>query len=127
MDIDALRSFLAFVETGSFTRAAKQINRTQSAFSAQMRKLEDELHVSLFEKEGRNLVLSEAGMSLRAHAEKLVSLHNQAVKQVKRYENKRPLRLDVQKTITIACCLKSSAYCSKPNRHALSRCTVSQA
>lgn len=93
MDIDALRSFLAFVETGSFTRAAKQINRTQSAFSAQMRKLEDELRVSLFEKEGRNLVLSEAGMSLRAHAEQLVSLHNQAVKQVKRYENKRPLRL----------------------------------
>ncbi len=81
MDIDALRSFLAFVETGSFTRAAKQINRTQSAFSAQMRKLEDELRVSLFEKEGRNLVLSEAGTSLRAHAEQLVSLHNQAVKQ----------------------------------------------
>ena len=38
MDIDALRGFLAFVETSSFTRAAKQINRTQSAFSAQMRK-----------------------------------------------------------------------------------------
>ncbi|BCN26253.1 LysR family transcriptional regulator [Vibrio alfacsensis] len=93
MDIDALRSFLAFVETGSFTRAAKQINRTQSAFSAQMRKLEDELSVSLFEKEGRNLVLSEAGLALRSHAEQLVSLHNQALKQVKRYENKRPLHL----------------------------------
>ncbi|MGR5239110.1 LysR family transcriptional regulator [Vibrio alfacsensis] len=93
MDIDALRSFLAFVETGSFTRAAKQINRTQSAFSAQMRKLEDELSVSLFEKEGRNLVLSEAGLALRSHAEQLISLHNQALKQVKRYENKRPLRL----------------------------------
>ncbi|KGK13877.1 hypothetical protein DC58_15565 [Vibrio navarrensis] len=43
MDIEALRSFLAFVETGSFTRAAKQISRTQSAFSAQMRKLEEEI------------------------------------------------------------------------------------
>ncbi|WP_322805178.1 LysR family transcriptional regulator [Vibrio alfacsensis] len=93
MDIDALRSFLAFVETGSFTRAAKQINRTQSAFSAQMRKLEEELGVSLFEKEGRNLLLSEAGLALRSHAEQLVSLHNHALKQVKRYENKRPLRL----------------------------------
>ncbi len=93
MDIDALRSFLAFVETGSFTRAAKQISRTQSAFSAQMRKLEDELGVSLFEKQGRNLVLSEAGLALRAHAEELVNLHNKALKQVKRYENKRPLRL----------------------------------
>lgn len=58
-----------------------------------MRKLEDELSVSLFEKEGRNLVLSEAGLALRSHAELLVNLHNQALKQVKRYENKRPLRL----------------------------------
>ncbi len=93
MDIDALRSFLAFVDTGSFTRAAKQINRTQSAFSAQMRKLEEELCVSLFEKEGRNLVLSEAGLALRTHAEQIVGLHSQAVQNVKRYENKRPLRL----------------------------------
>ncbi|KLV08251.1 LysR family transcriptional regulator [Photobacterium ganghwense] len=93
MDIDALRSFLAFVETGSFTRAAKQIHRTQSAFSAQMRKLEDELSVSLFVKEGRNLVLSEAGLALRTHAEQLVALHNKTLKQVKRYENKRSLRL----------------------------------
>jgi len=93
MDIDALKSFLAFVETGSFTRAAKQINRTQSAFSAQMRKLEDELSVNLFEKEGRNLVLSEAGLALRTHAQQIVELHNSAIKQVKRYEDKRPFRL----------------------------------
>jgi DNA-binding transcriptional LysR family regulator len=93
MDIEALKSFLAFVETGSFTRAAKQINRTQSAFSAQMRKLEEELNVVLFEKEGRNLVLSEPGLALRTHAEQLVSLHNNAIKQVQRYEDKRPFRL----------------------------------
>ncbi|MEZ9230682.1 LysR family transcriptional regulator [Vibrio amylolyticus] len=93
MDIDALKSFLAFSDTGSFTRAAKQINRTQSAFSAQMKKLEDELNVRLFEKEGRNLVLSEAGLALRAHAEALVTLHTKTLKQVKRYEDKRPLRL----------------------------------
>ena len=93
MDIDALRGFLAFVETSSFTRAAKQINRTQSAFSAQMRKLEEELNVTLFQKEGRNLVLTEAGLALRSHAEQLVALHNTALKQVKCYENKQPLRL----------------------------------
>ncbi|WGW01428.1 LysR family transcriptional regulator [Vibrio sp. YMD68] len=93
MDFDALKSFLAFGDTGSFTRAAKQINRTQSAFSAQMRKLEDELSVKLFEKEGRNLVLSEAGLALRGHAEQLVNMHNTALKQVKRYKNKHPLRL----------------------------------
>ena len=93
MDIDALRSFLAFADTGSFTRAARQINRTQSAFSAQMRKLEDELCVSLFDKEGRNLVLSEAGLALRSHAQQLVNIHDKTLRQVQQYENKRPLRL----------------------------------
>ncbi|MCY9851341.1 LysR family transcriptional regulator [Vibrio mediterranei] len=93
MDIDALRSLLAFSETGSFTRAAKQINRTQSAFSAQMKKLEAETGAVLFERDGRNMVLSEAGLSLKAHAERILSLHDTALHQVKRYQNKTALRL----------------------------------
>ncbi|WP_087020721.1 LysR family transcriptional regulator [Thaumasiovibrio subtropicus] len=93
MDIDALRGFLAFVETGSFTRAAKQICRTQSAFSAQMKKLEEEVGQPLFEKEGRNLVLSEAGKLLNNHAQRLLSLHDESLQQLKGYQNKRSLRL----------------------------------
>nr|WP_086939793.1 LysR substrate-binding domain-containing protein [Thaumasiovibrio occultus] len=93
MDIDALRSFMAFVETGSFTRAAKQICRTQSAFSAQMRKLEEEVGSALFEKQGRNLILSEAGIQLSSHAKQLVMLHDKALVQVQRYQGKAPLRL----------------------------------
>ena len=42
MEIDALKSLLAFFETGSITRAAKQVNRTQSAVSMQMKKLEQD-------------------------------------------------------------------------------------
>ncbi|MFC5078006.1 Hydrogen peroxide-inducible genes activator [Vibrio thalassae] len=93
MDIEALRSLLAFSETGSFTRAAKQINRTQSAFSAQMKKLESETGTVLFERNGRNRVLSEAGLTLKAHAEQILSLHDAALHQVKRYQNKTALRL----------------------------------
>lgn len=93
MDIDALRSLLAFVETGSFTRAAKQINRTQSALSAQMRKLEEETGSSLFIKEGRNLVLTEVGLSLSNHAKQLVTMHDQALQQLKSNKGKRSLML----------------------------------
>ncbi len=93
MDIDGLKSFIAFAETGSFTRAAQQINRTQSAFSAQMRKLENDLNVSLFEKVGRNLVLSEAGIELRNHAQQILALHQQTIQKVQRYQDKQPLRL----------------------------------
>ncbi|MGR5094458.1 LysR family transcriptional regulator [Vibrio maritimus] len=93
MDIESLRSFLAFSETGSFTRAAKQINRTQSAFSAQMKKLESEVGAPLFEKEGRNVVLTEAGITLRADAKQILELHDSSLNKIKRYQNKRSLRL----------------------------------
>ncbi|MFM2486440.1 LysR family transcriptional regulator [Celerinatantimonas yamalensis] len=114
MDIDALRSFLAFVETGSFTRAAKQISRTQSALSAQMRKLEGEIGSTLFEKEGRHLVLSEAGVRLSSFATELVNHHDHALGQLRKFQGKNPLRLgcpeDYNETIlpTIIQALKQS-------------------
>lgn len=79
MDIDALRSFIAFVDTGSFTRAAKQTFRTQSAISMQMKKLEEETGHALFMKEGRNLGLTEQGQHLVSYARRLVSLHDEAL------------------------------------------------
>lgn len=79
MDIDALRSFIAFVDTGSFTRAAKQTFRTQSAISMQMKKLEEETGHALFAKEGRNLGLTEQGQHLVSYARRLVSLHDEAL------------------------------------------------
>ena len=79
MDIDSLRSFIAFVDTGSFTRAAKQTSRTQSAISMQMKKLEEETGHVLFVKEGRNLGLTEQGQQLVSYARRLVSLHDEAL------------------------------------------------
>jgi DNA-binding transcriptional LysR family regulator len=43
LDTDQLRSFLAIVDTGSFTRAAERVNKTQSAVSMQVRRLEERL------------------------------------------------------------------------------------
>ncbi|WP_259399675.1 LysR family transcriptional regulator [Pseudoalteromonas sp. SG43-6] len=83
MDLDALRTFCAFVETGSFTRAAQQVCRTQSAVSMQMKKLEQELGNPLFIKQGRQLVLSSSGVHLASYAKQLLALHDEAYKQLK--------------------------------------------
>ncbi|XKF03194.1 LysR family transcriptional regulator [Pseudoalteromonas mariniglutinosa] len=83
MDLDALRTFCAFVETGSFTRAAQQVCRTQSAVSMQMKKLEQELGNPLFIKQGRQLVLSTSGVHLASYAKQLLALHDEAYKQLK--------------------------------------------
>ena len=43
LDIDQLRTFIAIAETGSFTKAADVVNKTQSAVSMQMKRLEERL------------------------------------------------------------------------------------
>lgn len=91
MDIEALRSFLAFIDTGSFTRAAKQTFRTQSAISMQMKKLEQELDKNLFQKNGRQLVLTHEGQKLASYARRLLSLHDEAVSSLREQVNCQPL------------------------------------
>ncbi|WP_191601494.1 LysR substrate-binding domain-containing protein [Marinomonas algicola] len=93
MDIDALRSFIAFVDTGSFTRAAKQTFRTQSAISMQMKKLEEETGHVLFVKEGRNLGLSDQGQQLVSYARRLVSLHDEALGYFSSHQLHPPLTI----------------------------------
>lgn len=82
MDIDALRSFLAFVETGSFTRAAKQVHRTQSAISMQMKKLELDVSKQLFQKQGRRLNLTNDGQFFARYAKQLVQLHDETLQKM---------------------------------------------
>ena len=41
LDIDLMKTFLAISDTGSFTRAAEEVNKTQSAVSMQMKRLEE--------------------------------------------------------------------------------------
>ncbi|CZF81512.1 HTH-type transcriptional regulator GltC [Grimontia celer] len=93
MDIDSLRSFLAIVDTGSFTRAAAQIHRTQSAISMQIKKLEEELGNPLFDRDKRPLTVSLAGQRLVSHARRLVASHDEALDAFKREDNARPIRI----------------------------------
>jgi DNA-binding transcriptional LysR family regulator len=93
MDMDALRSFLAFVETGSFTRAAKQVHRTQSAISMQMKKLEQDLSKQLFEKQGRMLNLSYDGQVFARYAKQLVQLHDDTLAHMKSAKPSTLIRL----------------------------------
>lgn len=83
MDIEALRSFVAFVDTGSFTCAAMQTYKTQSTVSMQMKRLEQELGKALFVKEGRNLVLSTEGQRFGLYAKQLLQLHDETVTTIK--------------------------------------------
>jgi LysR family transcriptional regulator, transcriptional activator of nhaA len=64
-----LRYFWAVAHQGNLTRAAEQMNVSQSALSMQIAKLEHELGHSLFERRGRQLLLTEAGRIALDHAD----------------------------------------------------------
>ena len=61
LNYNHLRYFHAVAHAGSLTRAAQQLNLSQSALSAQLKALETQLGHALFEREARRMVLTEAG------------------------------------------------------------------
>lgn len=69
-DSELLRTFLAVAECSNTTRAAQSINKTQSAVSIQLKKLERQLGVELFHRLPRGMRLTEAGRSLVPRAER---------------------------------------------------------
>ena len=79
LDLDQIRTFLAIADTGSFTRAAEEVHRTQSAVSMQMRRLEERIGKSLFAKDGRINRLTEDGERLLAYARRLVKLSRETL------------------------------------------------
>ena len=93
LDHELLRTFIAVVDTGSFTRAAAQVFRTQSAVSMQMKRLEEQLEKVLFLKEGRELQLTDDGLKLAGYARRILKLHDEALSELSTSENRRPLLL----------------------------------
>jgi len=61
LDMTALRSFVAVVETGGVTRAAGKLHLTQSTVSMQIRRLETALSHRLVERAGRGITLTHHG------------------------------------------------------------------
>src|SRR6476646_12048439 len=75
LDIDQLRTFIAIAESGSFTKAAEVVNKTQSAVSMQMKRLEERLDRPIFARDGRASKLTEDGARLLDYARRLVKLN----------------------------------------------------
>lgn len=78
MDFFQLETFLAIVQTGSFSGAAKVVHRTQPAVSQVVRKLEEELGEPLFDRSSRDGKLTDAGKLLQEYAQKMLNLRGEA-------------------------------------------------
>lgn len=75
--IRVLRTFAAVAGEGSFAAAAGRVALTQAAVGQQMRALEGELRRPLFERQGKTVVLNEAGRALVPQVRRLLALYDQ--------------------------------------------------
>src|SRR5579872_4618177 len=72
LTLDQMRVLIAVVETGSFSGAARRLNRVQSAISQSVNTLESVLGLALFDRSGKTPVLTEAGEAILKDARRLI-------------------------------------------------------
>ena len=95
LDLEQLRTFLAVLDAGSLTAAAPRVFLSQSAVSEQMRKLEERAGQGLLSRSKAGVVPTAAGERLRAHAQRLVALADEALRDLRGESLQGELRLAV--------------------------------
>ncbi|GIT90029.1 LysR family transcriptional regulator [Jannaschia pagri] len=101
MDLNALESFVLSAETLNFSQTAQRRNTVQSAISAQIRKLEQEVGHKLFDRgRGKAMTLTPEGRALAVQGRRILGLADEAVRSLDTARQARPLRLGT--TVTLA-------------------------
>jgi LysR family transcriptional activator of nhaA len=97
-----LQYFRAVAHEGNLTRAAQHLRVAQSALSTQIRQLEAQLGQALFTRQGRTLVLTEAGRIALAYADTIVGAGNELVATLRegRRQERQVLRIGAVATLS---------------------------
>lgn len=78
MEFRNIVTFLSVAETGSFTRAAEQLGYVQSTVTIQIKQLEEELGIVLFDRIGKKVELTANGQTFIHYARQLLNISEQA-------------------------------------------------
>ncbi|GIX18652.1 LysR family transcriptional regulator [Erythrobacter cryptus] len=101
LNLHHLRLFRATAREGTLTAAARALNISQSAISTQIKALEADLGHDLFERRGRNLVLTEAGRIALDYAEQIFRAADQLAATFRAVgEQRKVLRIGAQATLS---------------------------
>src|SRR5947208_10634332 len=95
LDLELLRSFVAVVDAGGFTRAGERVHRTQSTVSQQIRRLEEDVGQPLLTRSAKDVTPTEAGERLLSYARRLLSLAEEARDVMTRPGSEGAIRLGV--------------------------------
>jgi DNA-binding transcriptional LysR family regulator len=95
LDPELLTAFVAVADHRSFTRAAAALNRTQSAVSMQIKRLEERLGIELFRRSKVQVDLSPSGEGLLGYARRILALNEEAVGRLREHSVEGVVRLGV--------------------------------
>ena len=95
LNSELLRTFLAVADSGSFSQGASRIFRSQSAVSLQIKQLENILGQPVFERHARGVLLTSAGEKLRPAAQKVVTLLDKTISELKFNPLKGSIRIGI--------------------------------
>lgn len=124
LELDVLRSFLAIVQTGSFSRAAEQVFRSPGALSMQIKRLEEQLGQQLFECSSRKVELTAAGERLQTYARQLLQLNQEALGAMQTAEQEPEIRLGISSCIDSQFLSEILAQCAENHPHIRVRVVV---
>ena len=82
MDLSQLEIFTRIAEEKSFSRAAEKMLRTQPAISIALKRLEEELGETLFDRSNRSGTLTEAGVILLSYAQRMLNMREEALRAI---------------------------------------------
>lgn len=95
LELDQVRHVLAVVKYRTFLEASFQLNRSQSSLSKSIRRLEEELGISIFERTTRRVELTPAGRDFVAYAEQMMVCYEGMLHAMEQHRSngKRSLRV----------------------------------
>jgi DNA-binding transcriptional LysR family regulator len=93
LNLDLLRVFIAVAESGGVTRSAGILHRSQSAVSMQIKRLEEILGVSVFDRTGTSVRLNEEGRIFIGYARRILRLVDEGMSKIKSKEHVTTIRL----------------------------------
>ncbi len=93
MELEDLHIFRCVVREGGVTRAASRLHRVPSNVTTRIKQFEERLGVALFRRQGRGLVLTDAGRTLLGHAERLLQMADLAEQELRSGVVRGALRL----------------------------------
>ena len=95
LDLSTLRSFVTIAESGSMTRAASRLFMTQSAISMQIKRLENSLGLTVFDRSAQGMTTTTEGEQLLHFANQMLAINDEAMGRLTSPDYEGQIRLGV--------------------------------